>query len=113
MVRKNSIRPSCSHLLQPVLVVQSAENCLATENVPCRKAMTMAARRWRWLDWVGNARTETGVNSSVIVMGDPLHQELFEMSLPKRNQEVEAFPSDRPDQSLTDGVCLGRSHRCL
>jgi hypothetical protein len=66
--------------------------------------MTMAAHRWRWLDWVGNARTETGVNSSVIVMGDPLRQELFQMSLPKRDQEVQAFPSDGPDQPLTGGV---------
>ena len=104
VVRKNSIRPSCSHLLQPVLVVQSTEHSLAAENVPCRKAMTMAARRWRWLDWVGNARTETGVNSRMIVMGDPVRQELFQMSLPKWDQEVQAFPSDRPDQPLTDGV---------
>ena len=66
----------------------------------------MATRRWQWLDWVGNARTETGVNSSVIVMGDPLRQELFQMSLPKRDLEVQAFPSDRADQSLADGVGL-------
>jgi hypothetical protein len=60
-----------------VLVVQSTEHCLASENVPCRKAMTMAAHRWRWTDWAGNARTKTGVNSSVIVMGDPVRQEVF------------------------------------
>jgi hypothetical protein len=63
--------------------------------------------------WVGNARTETGVNSSMIVMGDPVRQELFQMSLPKRDQEVQAFPPDRSDQPLTDGACLWRSHRCL
>ena len=113
VVRKNSIRVSRSHLLQPVLVVQSTEHCLASENVPCRKAMTIAAHRWRRLDGVRNARTKTGVNSSVIVMGDPVRQELFQMSLPKWDQEVQAFPSDRADQSLTDGVCLWRSHRCL
>ena len=96
-----------------VLVVQSTEHCLASEDVPCRKAMTMAAHRWRWLDWAGNARTKTGVNSSVIVMGDPMRQELFQMSLPKRDQEVQAFPSDGPNQPLTGGVCLWRSHRCL
>ena len=57
--------------------------------------------------------TKTGVNSSVIVMGDPVRQELFQMPLPKRDQEVQALPSDRPHQPLTDGVCLGRSHRRL
>ena len=113
VIRKNSIRASCSHFVQPVLVVQSTEHCLASENLPCRKAMTMAAHRWRWLDWVGNARTKTAVNSSMIVMGDPMRQELIQMSLPKRDQEVQAFPSDRPDQALTDGVCLWRSHWCL
>jgi len=68
--------------------------------------MTMGAHRWRGLDWVGNARTKTGVNSSVIVVGDPVRQELFQMSLPKRDQEGQAFASDRPDQPLTGGVCL-------
>jgi hypothetical protein len=38
------------------------------------------------------------------MMGDPVPQELFQMSLPKRDQEVQAFPPDRPDQPLTDGV---------
>ena len=56
---------------------------------------------------------KTGVNSGVIVVGDPVRQELFQMSFPKRDQEVQAFPSDRADQSLTGGVCLWRSHRCL
>jgi hypothetical protein len=53
---------SRSDLLQPVLVVQSTEHSLASDHVPCRKVMTVAAHRWRWLDWAGNSRTKTGVN---------------------------------------------------
>jgi hypothetical protein len=44
----------------------------------------------------------------MIVMGDPMRQELIQMSLPKRDQEVQAIPSDCPHQPLTDGVCLER-----
>lgn len=50
-VRKNSIRASCGHLLQPVLLVQSTEHSPASDNLPCRKVMTVAAYRWGWLDW--------------------------------------------------------------
>jgi hypothetical protein len=87
VVRKNSIRAS-RRLLQPVLVVQSAEHSLASENVSCRKVMTVTAHRWSWSDRVGNAGTKTSVNPSVIVVGDPVRQHLFQMPLPKRDQEV-------------------------
>ena len=90
------IQSSCGDLLQPVLVVQSAEHCLASENVPCRKAMTMAAHRRRWSDRVGNAWTKTAVNSRVIVIGDPVRKEPFQMPLAKRDQEIQALPPDRP-----------------
>jgi len=36
------------------------------------------------------------VNSRVIVIGDPVRQEPFQMPLPKWDQEIQALPSDRP-----------------
>ena len=47
VVRNNSIQCSCSHLFQSILVVQSAEHCLASKNVSRRKAMRMTAHRRR------------------------------------------------------------------
>ena len=38
----------CSNLVQRVLVGAVRPACFASENVPCRKAMTMAAHRWKW-----------------------------------------------------------------
>jgi hypothetical protein len=113
VVRNNSIQSSCSHLFQPILVVQSAEHGLPSKNVSRRKAMTMAAHRRRWSDRVGNAWTKTAVNSRVIVIGDPLRQEAFQMPLPKWDQEIQALPSDRPHQPLTEGIRFGRPHRRL
>ena len=75
--------------------------------------MTVTTRRWSWSDRVGNAGTKTSVNPSVIAVGDPVRQHLFQMPLSKRDQEVQALPSDRPDQPLTDGVYRGRPHRRL
>ena len=46
----------------------------ASENVPCRKVMTVTAQRWRWSDRVGNAGTKTSVNPSVIIVGHPVRQ---------------------------------------
>jgi len=75
--------------------------------------MTVTTHWWSCSDRVGNAGTKTSVNPSVIVVGDPVLQHLFQMPLPERDQEVQALPSDRPDQPLTNGVCLGRPHRRL
>ena len=88
-------------------MVQSAKHSLASDNVPCRKVMTVAAYRRGWVDWPGNAWTQTGVNSSVIVIGDPVRQDLLQMPLPKRDQEVQALPSDRSHYTFAAGVSLG------
>ena len=111
VVRKNSIRASRSHLLQPVFVVQSTEYCLASENVPCRKAMTMAAHRWRRTDWAGNARTKTCVNSSVIIMGDPVPQSCFRCRSPngirKSRHSRRIVPTSRSQTAFAFGARTG------
>jgi len=94
-------------------VVQSTEYCLASENVPCRNAMTMAAVRWRWPDRVGMTWTKTAVNSRMIVIADPVRQEPFQVPLYKWDQQIQTLPSDRPHQPLTEGVRFGRPNRRL
>jgi len=74
--------------------------------------MTMAAHWRRWWDRVGYAWTKTAVNSRVIVTGDPVRKEPFQMPLAKWDQEIEALLSDRPHQPLT-GVRFGRPYRRL
>jgi hypothetical protein len=45
VVRKNPMRASRRNLLQPVLMVQAAKHCLASENMSWRKAMTVITHR--------------------------------------------------------------------
>ena len=71
----------------------------------------MAAHRRRWSDRAGNAWTNTPVNSRVIVIGDPVRQEPFQMPLLKWDQEIPALPSDRPYQPLTEGIRIGHQTR--
>lgn len=69
--------------------------------------MTLTVCQRRWSDWVGNARTRTTVNPSVIIVGDQVRQHLFQMPISKRDQVVQALTSDRPPQTHSDEVCLG------
>jgi len=113
-VRKNSIRVTRSDLLQPVLVVQFTKYSLASENFSRRKVMTMGAHWWRWLDRVRNARTETGVNSGVMVMGAPVCQELFQTPAIRFYEsigaELEEWSGVRIDVKKLKGL-VGRTAR--
>src|SRR5260370_10111944 len=50
--------------------------------------------------------------TSVIIMANPLSQNCSQMFLTERDHEVQAFPSHRPDQSLTICVGLRCPYRC-
>ena len=53
-----------------------------------------------------NSRSEAGMWSSLIVMGDPLLQDSPYVSLVQRNQEVQTFPADRTHESFTESIRL-------
>ena len=56
--------------------------------------MTIVAHRWGWSDRVWDAGTKACVNSSVVVIGDPVRQEPSKMTLPKRDQLSQLSRSD-------------------
>lgn len=58
VLRRNSIRVSCGHLFQPVLVMQSPENSLIPDDEARRKTAALSSR-WRGLpNRLRNARPE-------------------------------------------------------
>jgi len=51
------------------------------------------------------------MNAAMIVMENPLVEDLLQVPFAERNHEVQAVATDRTDQSLASGICLGRSGR--
>ena len=62
---------------------------------------------WRW-----NSRPETAMWTAVIIVGNPLNERAFQVSLGKRNEEVQAFSPDSAHQSFAVTIRLRRSYRC-
>jgi hypothetical protein len=50
-------------------------------------------------------RPETAMWTAVIIMGDPLNESAFQVSLGKRNAQVQAFSPDSAHQSFATGLC--------
>ena len=53
------------------------------------------------------------MNAAMIVMENPLVEDLLQVPFSERNHEVQAVATDRTDQSLASGICLGRLRRCM
>ena len=52
-------------------------------------------------------------NSAVIVMEDPVVENVLQMPLSQGDQEVQAFSANRSDQTFANRICFGLgSHRC-
>ena len=63
--------------------------------------------------WLGNwqTRSKAAMWTAVIVMGNPLRQNLSQVSFAERNHEVQAFAPHCTDQSFTIGIGLRCSDR--
>jgi hypothetical protein len=55
---------------------------------------------------VGNARTEAGVRSTLVVVSHPLPQNGPKMPFIQQDQPIQTLTADHADQSLTEGVRL-------
>ena len=65
---------------------------------------------WRWLQDTG---IQGHVRAACVVMWYPLVQEMPQVGLGERDQKVQAFPLERAQEPLAEGVGLGTPHRSL
>ncbi len=70
--RVGSVRGSRRGLLQGVLIMETAQNCRAANNVPGGDYMTAPIRRWGMREWHRYPRAQTHVRSAVVEMRDPM-----------------------------------------
>ena len=89
------------------LVVKSTQHGFATHSVARRKSVSMLGagrgrrKRGRY------PRSQTHVNSAMVVMQDPTAEKMLEMPLAQRNEEIQAFPADGSDYTFELGIGLG------
>ena len=91
---------------QPIFMVQTLQDRLG-QDVPARRKLVTVGlgeghRSWFWN---GQAWSKTAMWTAVIVMGNPLRQNLSQVSFAERNHEVQA------NQSFTIGIGLRCSDR--
>jgi hypothetical protein len=92
----------------------------ATEDCPCgdatasRKLMAVRGTADRiGLRTFRNARSQTRVWPTAIVMSDRLPNNGAEVPLTHRNHEIQAFAADRADQAFAEGIRLWHANRRL
>ena len=110
VVRKNSVR-SCRDFFQPVFVMQSARHSLPADSIALRKAVSMLRLGRRGVRRCRDTRSQAHVNAAVIVVAYPAIENVLEMPLSQRYEEIQTLPADRSDEAFANGICLGRSRR--
>ena len=91
MVRNNSMRASRRHLLQRILVVKSAENWLAPDDVPGGDAVATPILRRGLLERCRYPRAKAQVRWSMVEMSCPRFQNQIQRALLEGNEEVQAL----------------------
>ena len=97
--------------LERILVVKSAEDRLAQNDVPGGDAMPTPTLRRRMLEAFWYSRTKAHVRPAMVEMSDPLLQVPFQVALVQRDEEVQAFSAECAAEALAYGIRLGRPHR--
>ena len=94
-------------------MMQSAQYSLAAHSMALRKPVSMFGLRRRWMkrDRDRDARSQVHVNAAVIVMAYPPLENVLQMPLSQRDEEIQALSADGSHQALANGICLGRSRR--
>jgi hypothetical protein len=86
---------------------QSAEQVTPTQ--PARDRSASLLRNHRRHGW--NV-TKAPVRTALVVMLDVASQDASEVLAANDQQVVEALPAGRPNPTLSDGIGVGRLHRC-
>jgi hypothetical protein len=73
--------------------------------------MSVGRNRWSHREGRWNSRPQTAVWAAVIIVDNPLNQRAFQVSLRKRDLEVQALSPDGAYQSFAITIRLRTSHR--
>ena len=111
VVRNKSVRHSRGHLLQRILVMTSAEDWLAQDDVPGGDAMATPIPGRRMLEAFRCSKTKAHVRPATLGLRNPLLQDPSQVVLVQRDHEVQAFSAECAAEALAYRVCLGRTHR--
>jgi hypothetical protein len=91
--------------------MQSAQHSLVAHSMALRNAVSMLRLGRRGAKRCRDTQSQAHVNTAVIVMAYPVIENLFEMPLFQRYEEVQTLPADSPDQTsqtaLAWGACGG------
>ena len=91
MVRKNLMRFLHCDFLEPVLMMESAENRGASNRVASRQTVSSIVLRRRRKPRPRYSRPETHVWSRAIEVPNPKPQNGLEMPLIERNEKIQTF----------------------
>ena len=77
--------------------MQSAQHSSAAHSMALRKPVSMLRLGRRGIKRCRDTRSQAHVNAAVIVMAYPTVENVLEMSLSQRNEEIQTLPADRSD----------------
>jgi hypothetical protein len=80
--------------------MKTAENRSGDDTVAL--ANLVAAQQRRSVTTIGNARAQTRVWTSAIVVRDPVSDDPSKVTLVQRDHPIQAFAPDRPDQAFAE-----------
>src|SRR5215475_15012544 len=99
---------SRSRFLQPIFMVQPAENILDSDPGGGWQLIALNCRSPYWFPTkIWNAWPQAGVWASLIVVGNPLPQDRSKMLLIEGDHVVQALAADGPHQPFTVGMAFG------
>jgi hypothetical protein len=102
---------ACDVLFQPVFMVQAAQDPTYPHTQVPWNVVSMCLQRYRQL-WRGlrDAWAQRHMRTTRVIMWHPLVQETPQVVLGARTHEVQAFPPERAQEPLTQGMRLGTPH---
>ncbi len=100
MLRIKSVRGSRSRSFEPILMMESVENGSAVESCGHWEYYVDDRSPMRADVMPQGFRPKTHVRPGVVIMRDPRLQHGLEMTLIERNEEVQAFATQRPAETF-------------
>ena len=91
--------------------MQPTEHSLAAHSMASGKPVSMLRLGGRGEKRGWDTGPQIHVNAAVIVMEDPVVENVLQMPLTEGDQEIQAFPANRSNQAFANRICFGRLGR--
>jgi hypothetical protein len=103
--------PSCSLLLQPVYVMQTAESRCRGNSVTDWQLVSVWTCRNLGLEWLRDSRPKRGMRASPIEISNEFTKDSLQMTFAERDQEIETLATNSPDEPFAESVRLRSANR--